>query len=85
VESKFFVESLGLSLCLLVKIENLPSLVGSVGSSIELNSLTLNILRLEYINALVGLLDVAEVLSLIHEDLEPSRVGAPDLHVLGSS
>jgi hypothetical protein len=44
VESKFFVESLGLSLCHLVKIEDLPSLVGSVGSSTDLDILSFFIL-----------------------------------------
>jgi hypothetical protein len=30
-------------------------------------------------------LDVDEVLSFISEDLPPSRAGAPDLHMVGSS
>jgi hypothetical protein len=30
-------------------------------------------------------LPIDEMLAFILEDLEPSRVGAPDLHVVGSS
>jgi hypothetical protein len=49
VESKLFVQTLGLSFSLLVKIQNLPSLVSSVGSTCDLNSLSFNILGLHYI------------------------------------
>jgi hypothetical protein len=72
VEAKLFVKSLGLSLCFLVKIKDLPSLVGSIVSVVYLNSLTFIILALIDIEAFVGLLDVAEVFSLIDEDLPPS-------------
>jgi hypothetical protein len=85
VESKLFIQSLGLSLCFLVKIENLPSLVGSIVSWVDLNFLSLVIFTLENIKASIGFLDVAEMFSLVDEDLEPSRVGAPDLHLLGLS
>jgi hypothetical protein len=85
VESKLLIQSLGLGLCLLVKIEDLPSLVSSVVSVIYLNLLSLVIFTLEDIKASIGFLDVAEMLSLVDKDLEPSRVGAPNLHVVGSA
>jgi len=83
VESEFFIESLCFSLCLLVKIKNLPSLVGSIVSAMNLNFLCFNILTLVNIKATVGLLDVAEVFSTVYKDLEPLRVSAPNLHVFG--
>jgi hypothetical protein len=82
VKTEFFIDSLGSILCLGIQIENLPSLVGSVVSTMNLNSLHFFILSLEYIKASVGFLDIAEVLTLEYEDLPPSWVGAPDLHVL---
>lgn len=51
----------------------------------DLNLLALYIFTLVDIEAFVSLLDVTEVLSLVGEDLPPSRVGAPNLHVVGSS
>jgi hypothetical protein len=75
IESKLFIETLGLSLCLLVKIKNLPSLVSTVMSVMNLDLLSLNIFTLEYIEASVGLLDVAEVFTTVDKDLEPSGVG----------
>jgi hypothetical protein len=72
VESKLFIQSLSLGLSLLVKIENLPSLVGSVVSVVYLNFLALVIFTLVDIKASIGFLDVAEMLSLVDKDLEPS-------------
>jgi len=72
VETEFFIESLSLSLCLLVKIKDLPSLVSTVVFSVSDDLLSFKILTLEYIEASVGFLNVAEVLSLIGKDLEPS-------------
>jgi hypothetical protein len=83
MESELLIQSFGLSLCFLVKIENLPSLVGSVVSVVYLNFLALLIFTLVDIKASIGFLDVAEMLSLVDKDLEPSRVGAPDLHIVG--
>jgi hypothetical protein len=82
VEAKFFVESLGFSLYF-IDIKNLPSLVGAIMSTMNLNLLSFFILSLEYIEASVGFLDVAEMFTWVHEDLEPSWVSAPDLHFLG--
>jgi len=72
VETEFFIKSLSLSLCLLVKIKDLPSLVSTVVFSVSDDLLSFKILTLEYIEASVGFLNVAEVLSLIGKDLEPS-------------
>jgi hypothetical protein len=85
MESELFIQTLCLSLCLLVKIENLPSLVGTVVSWMNLDLLAFNILSLVNIEALVRFLDIAEVLSAENKDLPPSRVGAIDLHIFGSS
>jgi hypothetical protein len=60
VEAKFFVESLGFSLYF-IDIKNLPSLVGAIMSTMNLNLLSFFILSLEYIEASVGFLDVAEM------------------------
>jgi len=84
VESKFFIESLGFSLHS-INISNLPSLVGSIVSVVNLNFLSFDIFTLVYIKAYVSLLDIAEVFSAVHKDLEPLRVGTPDLHFLGLS
>jgi len=72
VETEFFIKSLSLSLCLLVKIKDLPSLVSTVVFSVSDDLLSFKILTLEYIEASVAFLNVAEVLSLIGKDLEPS-------------
>jgi hypothetical protein len=46
--------------------------------------LTFFIFAAYYIKAFL-VFNVAEMIVSIFEDLEPSRVGAPDLHVVGSS
>lgn len=72
METEFFIESLSFSLCLLVEIKDLPSLVSTVVFSVSDDLLSFKILGLPYIEASVGFLNVAEVLSLISKDLEPS-------------
>jgi hypothetical protein len=72
VETKFFIKTLGFSLCFLIKIEYLPSLVGTVVSVVDLNFLAFNIFSLVYIKASVCILDVTEMLSLIDKDLPPT-------------
>jgi hypothetical protein len=57
-------------------------LVSTVVSTMNLDILSFNILTLVNIQTFVALLDVAEVLSAINKDLPPSRVGAPNLHIL---
>lgn len=72
METEFFIESLSFSLCLLVEIKDLPSLVSTVVFSVSDDLLSFKILGLPYIEASVGFLNVAEVFSLIGKDLEPS-------------
>ena len=85
METEFLIKTLSLSLSLLVKIKYLPSLVGTIVSGVNLNLLSFIVFSLENIKAFVGVLDVAEVFTREDEDLPPSRVSAPDLHVLGLS
>ena len=85
VETEFFVKSLGFSFCLFVKVEDLPSLICTIMSVVNLNCLTFDILVADYIKASVLLINVTEVLLSKCENLEPLRVGTPDLHVIGSS
>jgi hypothetical protein len=82
IEAKFFIKSLGFSLGCLVNIEDLPFL--SFGSVVapNLNWVSFYIFSSSNIKGLVvGPVD--ELVVLVLEDLEPSRVSAPDLHVVG--
>jgi hypothetical protein len=82
VETKFFVESLSLNLSSLVKIDNLPLLVSSIVVTPNSNSLSFLVLCSSNIKDLiVGPVD--ELIFVELEDLEPSGVSAPDLHVVG--
>jgi hypothetical protein len=83
VEPEFFVKSLGFGLYC-INIDNLPSLVGSIMSLVNNNSLSLDILSSRYVQAFT-ILPIDKVFILILEDLEPLRVGTPDLHVIGLS
>jgi hypothetical protein len=86
METELFIEAFGSQFLSLVNIHNLPSLVSSIftSSAANLDGLTFLILGLVNLeNLVVGWVD--EVLSLKLEYLEPSRVGAPDLHVGSSS
>jgi hypothetical protein len=84
VESEFLVESFIINLVSFIKIDNIPSLVGSTVFTIDDNGLTFSISSACDIKSFsVGHID--EVFSLILEDLPPVGVGAPDLHVSGSS
>jgi hypothetical protein len=84
VESEFFIKSLGLNLVSLVKIKNVPLLVSTAVVVVHTNSLTFNIFRSSNIKDLV-VSPIDELVLLILEKLEPSRVGTPDLHVIGST
>jgi hypothetical protein len=53
-------------------------------SAINLNILSFSIFSSSNIKNLL-VLDIDEVSSVVGEDLPPSRVGAPDLHVGGLS
>jgi len=84
METKFLVESFCSNLVSFVKIDNLPSLVGIV---ILVSILTVNHDLLAFlVFATIDLKNLVVVwidkeFSLQLEDLEPSRVCAPDLHV----
>jgi hypothetical protein len=71
VHTIFLVKSLGWFLISLVKIYNLPSLVGCILSLSNKNFLTFNIFVSSDFEALM-VSDIAEVLSLVKEDLIPS-------------
>jgi hypothetical protein len=72
MESELFVKSLGLSLCLLVKIEDLPSLVSTIMSVVNLDCLSFNVFVSNNVKASLDLLDVAEMLLLVNKDLPPA-------------
>jgi len=84
VESKLFVEALGSNSLSLVNIDNLPSLVGIIIvvsiSSVDHDFLAFFIFgTINFDNLIVVWIN--EEFSLKLEHLEPSGVGAPDLHV----
>jgi hypothetical protein len=85
VEVKFFIQSLSLNLVSFIKIDNLPFLCFAAIVAPNLNWVSFCIFSSSYIKYLVVLNKVDELIVLVFEDLEPSRVGAPDLHVLGST
>jgi hypothetical protein len=84
MESKVLVKSLGLwSLCL-VKINNIPSLGFASVVVKDLDWVSFLVFTSSDIKSLVAL-PVDELVVLISENLPPSRVSAPDLHVVCSS
>ena len=84
MESKLLVETLGSSLLSLVNIDNLPSLVSTVVSLVNNDWLTFSIFSTTDVEAF-SVLPVDNMFILVFEDLPPLRVGAPDLHVVGST
>jgi hypothetical protein len=88
VETEFLVVSLSSSFGGLVKIDNLPSLINSSTFStisiLHSNSLSFFIFASSNIKNLV-VRWIEEVFILEEENLEPSGVSAPDLHVVGST
>jgi len=84
VESEFRVETLLSILFSLVEINNLPLLTFAFVICPNTNSLSFLVLGIFHIKHLTAL-PVDELVVLILEHLEPSGVGAPDLHVVGSS
>jgi len=80
MESKVFVKTFSwLSFCL-IYIYYSPFLVGSIMRVIDDNWLSFNILSTTYIKNF-SVLNVNKLFTLISEDLEPPRVGAPNLHI----
>jgi hypothetical protein len=84
METEVFIQSLGWFLLGLIKIDNLPSLVSSV-VSVPGNDLSSFLVFSSMDIKAFLVLPVDEVFISIGEDLPPSRVGAPDLHVVGLS
>jgi len=84
MESELLVEALSLISVSFVKIDNLPLLVLSSVVSPNSNWCSFLILSTFDVKDFAGL-PVDELAVFILEDLEPSGVGAPDLHVIGSS
>jgi hypothetical protein len=84
MEAPVFVESLSLWSLSFVKIDDSPLLV--LSSVVAPNSylLAFNVFSSSYIKYFT-VLPIDELIFLILEYLEPSRVGAPDLHVVGST
>jgi hypothetical protein len=82
VETEVLVETLSSNLVSLVKIDNLPSLGGSLVLGPDLNWVSFFVFASSNIKYHV-VSWISEVFTTELEDLEPSGVGAPDLHVLG--
>jgi len=84
VHTEFLVKSLGWFWFGLIKIDNLPDLVVIVSSSFDVNNLTFLISLTFNIETLL-VLDITEMLSLISEDLPPSRISSVHMDLLGST
>ena len=82
MESKLFIESTSSIFFSFVKIDNLPFLVLSVVLLPDNDLSTFFIFTTMYIKTSL-VVDVAEMLSFEDEYLEPLRVGAVDLHIVG--
>lgn len=78
------VLTLDLFFLLGVEVDNAPSLVASIVSLPDNNVLAFLVSISRYIKNLV-ILNVDEVLPGISEELEPSRVSGPHLHVSASA
>jgi hypothetical protein len=81
VHTELFVKSLGWLWLGLVKIGNLPNLVIIISSCFNVNNLAFLIGLTFNIKTLL-VIDIAEMLSLICEDLPPVRVGSVDIGCL---
>jgi len=84
VESELIGHSLSWFFGSFVKIDNGPSLVDTTIVTINAYWLTFNIFFTGNFKDLL-VLDIDELFFLISKDLEPSWVGAPDLHIISSS
>jgi hypothetical protein len=80
MHTEVFVQSFSLFLLGLIKIDNVPFLIGFTMFAPNNNSLSFSISATCNIKNLV-VLNVDEHVAFILEDLPPSRVSAPDLHV----
>jgi hypothetical protein len=84
MEAPFFAHSLGLFSFSFVNIDDLPLLVFASVVAPNSYSLAFNVFSTSNIKDLV-VSWVDKLSSFVSEQLEPSRVGAPDLHVVGST
>jgi hypothetical protein len=84
METKVLVESLGLWSLGFIEIDNIPLLSGRSVVTPYSNSLSFLIFASSDIKGF-AVLPIDELVILILENLEPSRVSAPDLHVISSS
>jgi hypothetical protein len=84
MESKLFVNTLGLRSLCFVEIDYLPLLMSTLVVSINTNCMSFFIFSILNFESLVAL-PVNELVVFVSEYLEPSGVGAPDLHVVGST
>jgi hypothetical protein len=84
VESPIFVNAFSLWAFGFVKIEYSPFLVKATIITINSNFASFLVLSTKHIKHLAAL-PVDELFFLILENLEPSRVSAPDLHIVGST
>jgi hypothetical protein len=84
MESRIFVKSLGCNSLSFIKVDNIPLLMLSSIITPDSNSLTFFIFTsFSFKDLIFGIID--ELFVLILEHLVPSRVSAPDLHVVGST
>jgi hypothetical protein len=81
VEAEVLVKSLFLDLFSFVKIDDLPSLVFTILSSMDNNFATF-LIFLSFNMKLLLVLPVDELFIFIGEDLPPLRVGASKVHTL---
>jgi hypothetical protein len=84
METEVFINTLGCYCISFVKIDNSPSLVFTAIVAVDTDCLSFNILSSSDIKYFT-VLPIDELAVLILEYLEPSRVSAPDLHVVGST
>jgi hypothetical protein len=80
METELFIKSLSFKRISFVEIDNIPSLVSFTFVALSIDWLGFFILWVSYSNDSV-ILDVDKLVVIILEYLEPSWVGAPDLHV----
>jgi hypothetical protein len=83
METKVFVYSLRSNSSSFINIDNLPLLMFASVVTPDTNSLTFFVFASFNIKDLVVIVEVDESVSRVFEELPPSRVCAPDLHVVG--
>jgi hypothetical protein len=84
VETKFFIQSLGLSFFCFIKIHNFPFLVESLSLCMHNNLLAFFVFWSWHIKVL-SVLNINKSINFVLENLEPLWVSAPDLHFVSST